>query len=95
MRKTKRMAALALTMATVAGGITSVYAAGTTGETSMEASKDIESVRGTNMLLIGTIKVTTLDVTIPTIVSFNVNMAKIPNSEVGGDATRTVNVQVE
>ncbi len=92
MRKTKKMAALALTIAMAAGGMTSAYAAGATGETSVEASKDVKSVGDTNMLLTGTIKVTTLSVTIPTTVSFNVDMTKVPAS---GASDKTVNVQVE
>ena len=95
MRKTKKMAALALTIAMAAGGMTSAYAAGATGETSVEASKDVKSAGDTSMLLTGTIKVTTLSVTIPTTVSFNVDMTKVPDSEAGGDATKAVNVQVE
>ena len=92
MRKTKKMAALALTIAMAAGGMTSAYAAGATGETSVEASKDVKSVGDTNMLLTGTIKVTTLSVTIPTTVSFNVDMTKVPASAA---SDKTVNVQVE
>ena len=92
MRKTKKMAALALTIAMAAGGMTSAYAAGATGETSVEASKDVKSAGDTSMLLTGTIKVTTLSVTIPTTVSFNVDMTKVPAS---GASDKTVNVQVE
>ena len=92
MRKTKKAAALALTIAMAAGGMTSAYAAGATGETSVEASKDVKSAGDTNMLLTGTIKVTTLSVTIPTTVSFNVDMTQVPAS---GASDKTVNVQVE
>ena len=101
MRKTKKMAALALTIAMAAGGMTSAYAvdeapgvSDSTEVKSIETNND-GSVKGTEMLLTGTIKVTTLSVTIPTTVSFNVDMTKIPASEAGGDATKTVNVQVE
>ncbi|MBS5066094.1 MAG: hypothetical protein KHZ58_20320 [Hungatella hathewayi] len=96
MRKTKKMAALALTIAMAAGGMTSAYAAGATGETSVEASKDVKSAGDTSMLLTGTIKVTTLSVTIPTTVSFNVDMTQVPKSGAKDKTGETkVNVQVE
>lgn len=101
MKKSKKIAALVLTTAMAAGGMTSVYAAGAVGETAVEGTSVVEkietnadgSIKGTDMLLTGTIKVTNLSVTIPTTVSFNVDMTKTP---VKGAATKAdINVQVQ
>lgn len=98
MKKTKKMAALALTMAMASTGMTAAYAEDPTA--SVSASTEVKSItkadgsmNGTDMTLTGTIKVTSLSVTIPTTVAFNVDMTQVPAASATEKAA--VNVQVE
>ncbi|MBS5065379.1 MAG: hypothetical protein KHZ58_16560 [Hungatella hathewayi] len=88
MKMTKKMTALMLAMSMAAAGTTAAY-----GDPGVSATDEVKSAGGsTNMTLTGNIQVTTLSVTIPTTVAFDVDMTKIPVKSATDKAG--VNVQV-
>ncbi|MBS5062602.1 MAG: hypothetical protein KHZ58_02385 [Hungatella hathewayi] len=89
MKMTKKMTALALSLAMMAAGTVVSY--GEAGDVGVAETLTGAGTASTN--LTGTIKVTTLSVTIPTTVAFDIDMTKKPDPT---DATTLdkINVQV-
>ena len=74
MKMTKKTTALMLAMTLAAAGTTAAY-----GDPGVSDNGVVGSAGGsTNMTLTGNIQVTTLSVTIPTTVAFDVDMTKVP-----------------
>jgi len=88
MKMTKKMTALMLAMSMAAASTTAAY-----GDPGVSATDEVKAAGGsTNMTLTGNIQVTTLSVTIPTTVAFDVDMTQIPVKSATDKAG--VNVQV-